>query len=183
MGAAVIQFDEPVFSRYPEKVRTWGVEALDRAAAGIRHAASAVHVCYSYPMPGVPRPIVDSYPVILAELERSRVAQVALEFAAAGLDPELLRRCPSKTVHGCISNGTDEVESPEEVAGRLLAAAAHLPAEQIQAAPDCGLVPLSTGRPRQAARTRGRRRAGTRTVQGLRSARSAPAGSCRAPLN
>ena len=144
MGAAVIQFDEPVFSRYPEKVRRWGIEALDRAAVGIRHAASAVHVCYSYPMPGVPRPIVDSYPVILAELERSRVAQVSLEFAAAGLDPELLRRCPSKTVlYGCISNGTDEVESPEEVAGRLLAAAAHLPAERIQAAPDCGLVPLS----------------------------------------
>ena len=44
-------------------------------------------------MSGVPRPIVVSYPVILAE--------------------------------------------------RLLAAAAHLPAEQIQAAPDCGLVPLS----------------------------------------
>ena len=93
MGTAVIQFDEPVFSRYPDKVRAWGIAALDRAAAGIRHAASAVHVCYSYPMSGVPRPIVVSYPVILAE--------------------------------------------------RLRPAAAHLPAEKIQAAPDCGLVPLS----------------------------------------
>ena len=92
MGTAVIQFDEPVFSRYPDKVRAWGIAALDRAA-GIRHAASAVLVCYSYPMSGVPRPIVVSYPVILAE--------------------------------------------------RLRPAAAHLPAEEIQAAPDCGLVPLS----------------------------------------
>ena len=47
MGTAVIQFDEPVFSRYPDKVRAWGIAALDRAATGIRHAASAVHVCYS----------------------------------------------------------------------------------------------------------------------------------------
>ena len=35
-------------------------------------------------MPGVPRPIVVSYPVILAELERSRVAQVALESPPPG---------------------------------------------------------------------------------------------------
>ena len=46
-------------------------------------------------------------------------------------------------LYGCISTATDELESPEQVAERLLAAAAHLPAEQIQAAPDCGLVPLS----------------------------------------
>ena len=46
-------------------------------------------------------------------------------------------------LYGCISTATDELESPEQVAERLLASAAHLPAEQIQAARDCGLVPLS----------------------------------------
>ena len=143
-GAAVIQFDEPVFSRYPEKVVDWGIEALDRCLVGLRQAKTAVHICYSYPMPGVPRPIVDSYPVILAELERSNVDQLSLEFEASKLDPELLRLCPSKTVmFGCIDNGTDEVEPPEQVSTKLLAAARHLPPEQIQAAPDCGLVPLS----------------------------------------
>ena len=44
---------------------------------------------------------------------------------------------------GCIDNGIDEIETPEQVAGKLLAAAKYLPADQIQAAPDCGLVPLS----------------------------------------
>ncbi len=44
---------------------------------------------------------------------------------------------------GCIDNGVDEVETPDYVAGKLLAAAKYLPATQIQAAPDCGLVPLS----------------------------------------
>ena len=67
---AVIQFDEPVFSRYPEKVADWGVDALNRCVEGLK-ATTAVHVCYSYAMPGVPRPIKPSYPVILAELERS----------------------------------------------------------------------------------------------------------------
>jgi len=136
----VIQFDEPVFSRYPDKVADWGIEALDRCCEGLR-ATTAVHVCYSYPMPGVPRPIVDSYPVILAELERSKVQQLALEFQGSGLDPAVLRACPSKTVlFGVVYNGTEEVESPEAIAKRLLAAAEHLPPDQIQAAPDCGLV-------------------------------------------
>ena len=141
----VIQFDEPVSSRYPSKVAEWGVAALDRACAGLE-AQTCAHVCYSYPMPGVPRPITDSYPVILEALEHGQVDQLALEFEASRLDPVLLRRCPSKTVlFGCIDNGIDEVESPEQVAAKLLAAAEHLPPERIQAAPDCGLVPLRAG--------------------------------------
>ena len=147
VGPAVIQFDEPVFSRYPEKVIDWGIEALDRCVQGLQ-AKTCVHVCYSYPMPGVPRPIVDSYPVILEALESSCVNQLALEFEASGLDPELLRLCPSKTIlFGCIDNGAlgmDRVETPEQVATKLLAAARHMPAEQIQAAPDCGLLPLNS---------------------------------------
>jgi 5-methyltetrahydropteroyltriglutamate--homocysteine methyltransferase len=56
----------------------------------------------------------------------------------------LLRHCPSKTIlFGCVDNGTDEVESPEHVAARLLAAAEHHPPNKLQAAPDCGLVLLS----------------------------------------
>ena len=94
-------------------------------------------------MPGVPRPIKPSYPVILAELERSAVDQLALEFEAPGLDLELLELCPSKTVpFGCVDNANDSVESPERVADRLLQATRHHDPEKLQAAPDCGLVPL-----------------------------------------
>ena len=78
LGPAVIQFDEPVFSRYPKKVADWGIEALDRCADGLR-AQTAVHVCYSYTIPGVERPIKPSYPQILAELEKSTIDQLALE--------------------------------------------------------------------------------------------------------
>jgi len=145
LGAAVIQFDEPVFSRYPDKVAEWGVDVLDRCIEGV-NAKTCVHVCYSYPMPGVPRPIVDTYPAILGELERSKVDQLALEFEASGLDPGLLTLCPTKTVlFGCIDNGAlgfERIETAAQVADRLLAAAEHMAPDQIQAAPDCGLVPL-----------------------------------------
>ena len=78
---------------------------------------------------------------------------MALEFEASRLDPGLLALCPSKTVlFGCIDNGAlgfDRIEQPEQVAARLLMAAEHLPADQIQVAPDCGLVPLDIDVARQ----------------------------------
>ena len=143
LGPAVIQFDEPVFSRYPEKVTDWGIEALDRCLEGLS-AQTAVHVCYSYPIAGLARPIKPSYPAILAELEKSKVNQLALEFEAPGLDPALLGHCPSKTVlFGCVDNGNVAAETPQHIADRLLDAARHHPPEMLQAAPDCGLVTLT----------------------------------------
>ena len=161
-GASTVQFDEPVFSRYPEKVLDWGVEALDRATHNIA-AQSAVHVCYSYPLPGIPRPIVPSYPAILPALDQSSIDQIALEFQSPVLSPELLSLCPSKTVlFGCISNATREVEGAEAIAVRLLEAAKYHPAKRLKAAPDCGLVPL------RGASARGKLRA---MVEGARVAR------------
>ena len=143
LGPAVIQFDEPVFSRYPDKVSSWGIEALDLCADGLR-AQSAVHVCYSYAMPGVERPIKASYPKLLVDLERSKIDQLALEFEAPRLDPALLELCPSKTVlFGCVNNSNSEIENADQIALRLLTAAEHHDPEKIQAAPDCGLTLLS----------------------------------------
>ena len=36
-GADFIQFDEPVFSRYPDKVAEWGVDALDRCIEAVSY--------------------------------------------------------------------------------------------------------------------------------------------------
>ena len=158
-GASVVQFDEPVFSRYPDKVLGWGIEALDRTVYGVA-AQTAVHVCYSYPLPGVPRPIVPSYPTILPALDSSSINQVALEFQSPMLSPELLSLCPSKTVlFGCIGNATEEVETKEAIAIRLLEAAKVHPAERLKAALDCGLVPLCgwTAREKLSAMVKGAR--------------------------
>jgi 5-methyltetrahydropteroyltriglutamate--homocysteine methyltransferase len=146
LGPAVIQFDEPVFSRYPEKTAEWGIEALDRCAAGLR-APTCVHVCYGYPQAGHPRPVRDTYKDILTELNRSKIDQLALEFEGPHLDPAHLNACKSKTVlFGCVFNSDDTHETAEHVAQRLLAAAEVLGPERIQAAPDCGLVMMSPRR-------------------------------------
>jgi 5-methyltetrahydropteroyltriglutamate--homocysteine methyltransferase len=144
LDPAIIQFDEPTFSRYPDKVLDWGIEALNRCIVGIK-SETAVHICYGYPRPGTPkRPIVDSYPTIIAALEKSDIHILALEFEGANLDPALLKACPSKKVmFGCVFNSDAVMETPQHVASRLLKAAEFLPPEQILAAPDCGLAPMS----------------------------------------
>tara|TARA_B100000674_G_scaffold494230_1_gene518294 strand:+ start:612 stop:839 length:228 start_codon:yes stop_codon:yes gene_type:complete len=52
--------------------------ALDRCLEGVERAQTAAHICYSYPIPTVPRPIVDSYPVILEAPEHLKISQLAL---------------------------------------------------------------------------------------------------------
>jgi len=46
-GLDVVQFDEPAFNVYMKDVNVWGLEALERAAAGLT-CTTAVHICYGY---------------------------------------------------------------------------------------------------------------------------------------
>jgi 5-methyltetrahydropteroyltriglutamate--homocysteine methyltransferase len=166
LGVSIIQFDEPVYSRQPDRAVALGIPALDRAAQGLKNAKTAVHVCYGYPHKGVNRERKESYPTIIAALETSKIDIMSLEFEVSKIDPKVLRLCPSKTVmFGCIDVGHDEnagrIETPEHVCGKLLAAAEHLPPEQIMAAPDCGLVKIdvSTARAKLQAMAAGARMA------------------------
>ena len=94
--------------------------------------------------------MVDAYPQIMGALEHSKIDALALEFCGSRLDKKSLALCPSKTVllgvvfNGMCSHGDHSaaMETPEEVRDALLDAADYLPPEQIQAAPDCGLVTL-----------------------------------------
>ena len=46
-GADVIQFDEPCFNIYLDKVQEWGIETLERCMQGVT-AKKGVHICYGY---------------------------------------------------------------------------------------------------------------------------------------
>ena len=46
-GVDVIQFDEPAFNVYMSDVTRWGIDALHRAAEGLK-CRTAVHICYGY---------------------------------------------------------------------------------------------------------------------------------------
>jgi 5-methyltetrahydropteroyltriglutamate--homocysteine methyltransferase len=58
---------------------------------------------------------------------------------------------PDKTIQlGVINVGSEQIESPEKIAERLLAALEVVPAQRLVAAPDCGCAAL----PRAVARAK-----------------------------
>jgi len=152
-GADVIQFDEPCFNIYIDRVAEWGVAMLDRCVEGVT-ATTAVHICYGY---GIPSTLVwktrnrdwHQYALTLPLLASSKVNQVAAECAASGVDVSVLAALKGKDVLvGVIDVGTDNVESPQVVADRIRKALAYIEPRRLYPCTDCGMVPRS----REAAR-------------------------------
>jgi 5-methyltetrahydropteroyltriglutamate--homocysteine methyltransferase len=135
-GADIVQIDEPYMQSSADKARQYGVEVINRALDGVT-GQTALHICFGYGALVKGRP--DGYS-FLAELEDSSVRQVSVETAQSKLDCAVLEKLPSKTIIlGVLDLGTHEVETPELVAERIRRGLAHVPAERLVIAPDCGM--------------------------------------------
>jgi len=147
-GAAVIQFDEPCFNVYVDKVKDWGIAALERAAEGVA-ATKAVHICYGYGTADVKRwksanQDWSHYQHTLPLLAKSSIDQVSIETAASGVDISVIDCVRGKDVLlGVVDVGNDAVESAETLAARLHAALRHIEPGHLYACTDCGMLPLS----------------------------------------
>ncbi len=98
---------------------------------------TAVHLCFGYAALVHDRPSGYSF---LPELAAAPVDQISIETAQSGLDTSVLEQLPGKTILvGVLDLSTNAVETPEVVADRLRRALAHVPAERVVAAPDCGM--------------------------------------------
>jgi 5-methyltetrahydropteroyltriglutamate--homocysteine methyltransferase len=116
-GCDVVQLDEPVFTRVPEKLEPWGIEALDRAFAGTR-VASCVHVCHGYRARLGNKEWKHGYAEIFPALARAKVERYSLEFAEPKLSPEILSALPGKLVElGVIDTGTTRAKMRAFVLG------------------------------------------------------------------
>ena len=154
LGVDVIQFDEPAFNVYMDQVRDWGIEALERAAAGLK-CTTAVHICYGY---GIKaniewkrslgsewRQYEDTFPVIA----RSRIHQVSLECANSRVPIDLIALLEGKDVLvGAIDVADETVETPEKVAETIRTAMKFVKPEKLFPCTNCGMAPL----PRHVAR-------------------------------
>lgn len=147
-GAAVVQFDEPCFNVYVDKVRDWGIAALERAAQGVR-ATTAVHICYGYGTDDVKRwknanRDWSHYHHTLPLLARSSIQQVSVETAASGVDIAVIETLRGKDVMlGVVDVGSEQVETSQTVATRLHAALRYVDPGHLFACTDCGMLPLS----------------------------------------
>jgi 5-methyltetrahydropteroyltriglutamate--homocysteine methyltransferase len=135
-GADVVQIDEPWMQQHPDKARAYGLAALDRALDGVTGTVT-VHLCFGYAAVVHNKPEGYSF---LPELEQSKAQQVSIEAAQPRLDYAVLATLPSKTiVLGVIDLADLTVETPALVAERIRRALAHVPAERLVIAPDCGM--------------------------------------------
>jgi 5-methyltetrahydropteroyltriglutamate--homocysteine methyltransferase len=135
-GADVVQIDEPWMQQHPDKARQYGLKALDRALDGVAGTV-AVHLCFGYAAVVHDKPSGYSF---LPELEGSKAQQVSIEVAQPKLDLKVLRELPSKTIIlGVIDLADKTIETPQVVADRLRRALAHIPADRVVVAPDCGM--------------------------------------------
>jgi 5-methyltetrahydropteroyltriglutamate--homocysteine methyltransferase len=150
LGANVIQFDEPAFNvdAYRDDVRDWGIEALERAAEGIR-CKTAVHICYGY---GI-KANVDwkktlgsqwrQYESTFPLLARSTIDQVSLECRNSKVPLELIGLLKGKDVMvGAIDVATEKVETPADVARTIRAALKFVAPDKLFPCTNCGMVPL-----------------------------------------
>jgi 5-methyltetrahydropteroyltriglutamate--homocysteine methyltransferase len=143
-GADIVQVDEPYMQARHHKAEEYGLEALNRALAGVP-GETAVHICFGYAAIIHERPSAYSF---LPQLAACRADAISIETAQSNLDCSVLESLPDKTIIvGVLDLSTHEVETPDAVARRLRRALEHHPAEQIVVAPDCGLKYL----PRQVA--------------------------------
>jgi 5-methyltetrahydropteroyltriglutamate--homocysteine methyltransferase len=76
----------------------------------------------------------------LPELDGCKAQQISIEAAQPKLDLAVLRQLPSKTIIlGVIDLADMNVETPQTVAERIRRALAHVPANRVVVAPDCGM--------------------------------------------
>jgi 5-methyltetrahydropteroyltriglutamate--homocysteine methyltransferase len=136
-GADVIQLDEPWLRNDPEGARRIAVRATDAAFDGVS-ATTAVHMCFGYAAV-VGAKDRNRYE-FLGELADCRADQISVEAAQPKLDLGQLSDLSDKTILlGVLDLGDSEAESAEVVAQRIRAALAHVPAERLVPAPDCGM--------------------------------------------
>jgi 5-methyltetrahydropteroyltriglutamate--homocysteine methyltransferase len=136
-GADLIQLDEPWLRNDPEAAKRYAVPAINRALAGLT-VPTAVHLCFGYA--AVVRHQKPTGYSFLPQLADSVARQISIEAAQPRLDLGVLGDLAGKTIIlGVIDLADPAVETAEQVATRIHAGLARVPAERLILAPDCGM--------------------------------------------
>jgi 5-methyltetrahydropteroyltriglutamate--homocysteine methyltransferase len=147
-GINMIQFDEPAFNVFMDEVPVWGIQALERAAQGLK-CATAVHICYGY---GI-KANVDwkdtlgsewrQYEEIFPAIAKSSLQQVAIECRNSKVPLDILALLKGKKIQaGVIDVASDTVETAEDVCKVIDAVSKFVAKSDIIATTNCGMAPM-----------------------------------------
>ncbi len=140
-GCNVVQFDEPVFARFPKKVCDYGLRALEACFEGIAGITTVVHICCGYPIEGYDKANADSYTQLAPMLANSKIDQISIEGAHGPLDPSVLQSFGDKVVTlGVVDAGDSRIETVEEIETRVKQVLGYVDPDRLSVGPDCGMV-------------------------------------------
>jgi len=145
VGCKIIQFDEPSFLRYPDKVLDYGLRALEACFAGITDITTVVHICCGLPsdLKGQPKANEEDYSLIAPALALSHIDQISIEGAHLALDAKVLREFGNKEIIiGVVDIGNPHVETVENIESRINRVLHHIASERLLVGPDCGMIYL-----------------------------------------
>jgi len=129
-GADLIQLDEPWLRNDPEGAKRYAVPAINRALEGLR-VPTALHLCFGYAaVVKHQKPTGYSF---LPQLAATTAQQISIEAAQPRLDLGVLSDLASKTIIlGVIDLGDPAIETVDQVAERIRAGLARVPAERLR---------------------------------------------------
>lgn len=150
-GCRVIQFDDPVLLRFPDRAKTWGIQSLEKCFAGFEDQATfVVHICRGYPNKPLEKQGItykankEYYKEVLSWLAGSKLDIVSIEGAQSKLDLSILPAIGDKTVMlGVLDVGVNKVETVASLVARGTEALRCIPKDQLILAPDCGMLELT----------------------------------------
>jgi 5-methyltetrahydropteroyltriglutamate--homocysteine methyltransferase len=160
-GVSVVQIDDPHLCLFVDPEVRAGYEDPDRAAAfavdmtnqivdGIVGVKLAVHLCRraGARARGEAR-FQGGYGPILPHLNRLRVHHLTMEFTAPEAGDMAVFREIREDLEiglGCVSTQPGQIDTVDEIVGRVETALRHLAPERITLNPDCGFAPGSAAR-------------------------------------
>lgn len=143
-GCSIIQIDEPVSIREPQKFFDFGLEALETCFKGADMVSKEVHICRGYPNNARDtKAEIEAYGKVIEALSHSIIDAIAVEDAYEHLELEIFKKFGSKKVIlGVINVGNPQVETVEEIESRIQEVLNIVSPENLLVAPDCGLLLL-----------------------------------------
>ena len=145
----VIQFDEPAFNVYMAEVNDWGIEALHTAIDGSRLQDRRAYLLrlwhqgqYRLEANARPRMAAIRKDISCARRQQAR-SRLGRMHAIRRCRSNCLRCSTGKDIEiGVIDVATDAIETPEDVAAVIAAAAKIVPKERLIASTNCGMAPM-----------------------------------------
>ena len=157
-GADIVQIDDPhlclfvdpaVRVRYPDPdgAADFAVDMVNEVVEGIDGIQLAVHLCRRTGARARGDACFEGgYEPIIDQLNRLKVHHLTMEFTAPEAGDmvvfEKLRQ-DFEIGLGCVSVTPGQIDSPEDIAGRVRQAARYVSPERIVMNPDCGFAPGS----------------------------------------